>query len=138
MEKTPQRALKCLITQTDIDTHLYTHLHTRSTHATPTRAHGNTIRTHQNNTLANGKQTIHLPTHQPQQNFSLIPRPKPIPSTKAYTIQPKPVYHTAFPQRIGQLLSYPIRRGTQTRTAPVMYRHAAQEQNQQKQSKHNQ
>lgn len=85
MKKMPQRALKCLIIQTDLYTpvriyshaHSYTHSHTytrtpveRSTvvHQNNTSTHTPKHRsTHTNNTLANGKQTIQTPTpEQPQ------------------------------------------------------------------------
>lgn len=66
MEKMPQRALKCLISQTDTDTHLYIH-NTRDTHAlarthTYTRTHvEKKHRSTTHKTLSAHTKTIHLP-----------------------------------------------------------------------------
>ena len=115
MEKTPQRALKCLVTQTGIHTHLYTH----STHAHAyihTRTH---IHTWKRNTAAhtktihhNSKQTIQTPAPQPttahpnkqQQNYFMNPPTKAIPihqslyhSTKASVSYSLPPAHRTAP-----------------------------------------
>lgn len=127
MEKIPQRALKCLITQTGIDTHSHSHTHIRTrtpTHGyirthTPTYTHTHVEETHHNNT-----KTIHLPTvnkqykpatpeppqHQPYrhpQNFYLIPRPKPVTSNQS-------LYHSTKAS-----VSYSL--PPAHRTAPFLY-----------------
>lgn len=144
-----QRALKYLIDKTDEHTHtqhahshartrIHTHSHTRihiyahthvekhiatcqnNTHAHTLKQHPNI---HRNNTLANGKQTIQTPIPKNiTKLFHESPDQSQSHSTKAYTIQPKPVYHTAFPQRIEQLLSYTPRHSNPHSTGHVSAR----------------